>query len=147
MTDGGIADPNKGYSFKTREKFAATIQPYFAYLIQYFLGYPELMEGLGDKFEKDPISAPLRWTLQSDGIYTDIKEILDKYHISYNDSELKNSCIALFEMIDLSGLNGCLTNTIAKLIPTAIAGNKDLSRMISMHQMDVALNLLLDYID
>ena len=146
MTDGGIADPNKGYSFKTREKFAETIQPYFAYLIQYFLGYPELMEGLGDKFEKDPISAPLRWTLQSDGIYTDVKEILDKYHISYNDSELKNSCIALFEMIDLSGLNGCLTNTIAKLIPTAIAGNKDLSRMVYLHMPDMALIMLCDYL-
>lgn len=147
LTDGGTASPNKGYSFKTREKFATTIQPYFAYLIQYLLGYPEIMEEIGEKFEKDPVSMPLRWTLQSDGIYTDVKEILDKYKISYNDAELKKACTALYEMIDLSGGNGCLTNTIAKLLPSAIAGNKDLSRMVYLHMPDMALIMLLDYLD
>ncbi|MBR0319083.1 MAG: hypothetical protein IJQ86_07320 [Spirochaetia bacterium] len=146
MTDGGIADTNKGYSFKTREKFASTIQPYFAYLIQYLLGYPEIVEEIGEKFEKDPVSMPLRWTLQSDGIYTDVKEILDKYKISYNDAELKKACTALFDMIDLSGGKGCLTNTLVKLIPSAVAGNQDLSRMVYLHMPDMALIMLLDYL-
>ena len=146
MTDGGIADTNKGYSFKTREKFASTIQPYFAYLIQYLLGYPEIVEEIGEKFEKDPVSMPLRWTLQSDGIYSDVKEILDKYKISYNDAELKKACTALFDMIDLSGGKGCLTNTLVKLIPSAVAGNQDLSRMVYLHMPDMALIMLLDYL-
>ena len=146
LTDGGIENPNKGYSFKTREKFATTIQPYLSYFIQYYLGYPEIMEDIGDLFEKDPVSTPLRWFFESDGIYKDMKKILDKDHIDYNDSELKKACTALYDMADLSNGNGCLTNTIAELIPMAIAGNKDLSRMVYLHRPDMALIMLCDYL-
>ena len=146
LTDGGMADPYKGHSFKTRETFAATIQPYFAYLIQYFLGYPEIMEDVGDKFKKEPILTPAKWFLEENGIYDDMKEILDKYHIDYNDSELKNACTALYEMVHFSGLDGCLSNTIVNLIPSAVAGNKDLSRMVYLHMPDMALIMLWDYL-
>lgn len=146
MTDGGIENPYKGYSFKTREKFATTIQPYFSYFIQYFLGYPEIMEDVGDKFKKEPILTPAKWFFEDDGIYKDMKEIMDKYHIAYDDSELKRACTALYEMVNLSGLNGCLTNTILELIPSAVAGNKDLSRMVYLHMPDMALIMLWDYL-
>ena len=53
-------------------------------------------------------------------------------------------CTGLFEMADYQTYQGCLTNTILKLIPMAMGENKDLARMISMHEMDTALNLLLD---
>ena len=146
LTDGGVADPNKGHSFKTREKFATTIQPYFAYLIHYFLGYPEIMEDIGDKFKKEPVLTPAKWFLEENGIYKDMKEILDKYHIAYDDSELKKACTALYEMVDLSGGKGCLTNTIIELIPLATGGNKDLSRMVYLHMPDMALIMLWDYL-
>lgn len=47
-------------------------------------------------------------------------------------------------MADYQTYQGCLTNTILKLISMAMGENKDLARMISMHEMEVALNLLLD---
>ena len=144
MTDGGIASPNKGYSFKTREKFAATVQPYFSYLIQYFLGYPEIIEDIGKKCEN--IATPFKWFFQDDGLYQDMKEILDKYKISYNNAELKKACTALYDMVDLVNGNGCLTNTIAKLIPSAVLGNQDLSRMVYLHMPDMAMIMLLDYL-
>ena len=147
LTDGGIEDPYKGYSFKTREKFATTIQPYLSYFIQYLLGYPEIMDEIEKKFEKDPIMTPIKWFLEKDGIYTDMKEILDKYHIDYDDTELKKSCRALYEMADYSDCNGCLTNTIIKLIPMVAGSNKDLSRMVYLHRTDMAWILLCDYLN
>lgn len=50
-------------------------------------------------------------------------------------------------MADYQTAQGCLTNVILKLIPMAMGDNKDLARLVSMHQMDVAFNLLLDYVD
>ena len=146
LTDGGIENPTKGYSFKTREKFATTIQPYLSYLIQYLLGYPELMDDISNKFKKDSIGTALRWFLQEDGIYKDIKEMLDKRQISYDDAELKKSCTALYEMADYRTYNGCLTATILKLIPMAVGNNKDLSRMVYLHRTDLALVMLWDYL-
>ena len=85
--------------------------------------------------------------LHEDGIYDDVKEILTRNHISYDDTALRNACTGLFEMADYQTAQGCLTNVILKLIPMAMGDNKDLARLVSMHQMDVALNLLLDYVD
>ena len=147
LTDGGIADPYKGHSFKTRAKFATTVQPYLSYAIELVLGNSVLMDEIADKFKKDAINTAVRWFTQEDGIYNDVKEILVKNHIAYDDAELHNSCTGLFEMADYKTYQGCLTNVILKLIPMAMGDNKDLSRMISMHEMRVALNLLLDYMD
>ena len=104
------------------------------------------MEDVGDKFKKEPILTPARWFLESDGIYKDMKEIMDKYHIAYDDSELKRACTALYEMVDFSNGDGCLFNTILELIPSAVAGNKDLSRMVYLHMPDMALIMLCDYL-
>ena len=149
LTDGGIADPYKGYSFKTREKFATTIQPYLSYFIQYLLGYPEIMDEIEKLFKKDPIMTPVRWFQEKDGIYSDMKKILDKYHIAYNDTELKKSCNALYEMADFrdADFNGCLTNIILELIPKVAGSNKDLSRMVYLHRPDMAWILLWDYLN
>ena len=149
LTDGGIENPYKGYSFKTREKFANTIQPYLSYFIQYLLGYPEIMDEIEDLFKKDPIMTPVRWFLEENGIYADMKQILDKYHIDYDDAELKKSCRALYEMADYrdADFNGCLTNTILELIPMAAGSNKDLSRMVYLHRPDMAWILLWDYLN
>ena len=147
LTDGGIENPYKGYSFKTREKFATTVQPHLSYFIQYLLGYPEIMDEIEDLFKEEPITTPVRWFLEKDGIYSDMKKMLDKYHIQYDDAELKNSCRALYEMADYKDCNGCLTNTIVKLIPMAAGSNKDLSRMVYLHRTDMAWILLWDYLD
>ena len=104
------------------------------------------MDEIEKKFEKDPVMTPIRWFLEKDGIYDDMKEILDKYHIDYDDAELKKSCRALYEMADYSDCNGCLTNTIIKLIPMAAGSNKDLSRMVYLHRTDMAWILLWDYL-
>ena len=144
MTDGGIENPKKGHSFKTREKFATTVQPYLSYAIELVLGNTVLMDEIADKFKNDALNTALRWFMQEDGIYNDVKEILDKNQIDYNDAALRNACTGLFEMADYQTYQGCLTNTILKLIPMAMGSNKDLARMISMHQMEVALDLILD---
>ena len=147
LTDGGVENPKNGHSFKTREKFASSVQPYLSYAIELVLGNSALMNDIADKFKNDPLNTAVKWFTQEDGIYNDVKKILDNNHIAYDDAELRNSCTGIFEMADYKTYQGCLTNVIISLIPMAIGDNKDLARMISMHQMDVALNLLLDYID
>ena len=147
LTDGGVESPRDGHSFKTRAKFASTVQPYLSYAIELVLGNSVLMDEIADKFKSDAINTALKWFMQEDGIYNDVKEILVKNHISYDDTALRNACTGLFEMADYQTYQGCLTNVILKLIPMAMGNNKDLARLVSMHQMDVALNLLLDYID
>ena len=147
LTDGGIENPKNGHSFKTRAKFASSIQPYLSYAIELVLGNTVLMDEIADKFKNDALNTALRWFMQEDGIYNDVKEILDNNHIAYDDTALRNSCTGIFEMADYQTYQGCLTNTILKLIPMSMGANKDLARMISMHQMEVALELLLDYVD
>ena len=147
LTDGGVESPKNGHSFKTREKFANTVQPYLSYAIELVLGNSVLMDDIADKFKKDAINTALRWFMQEDGIYNDVKEILVKNRIDYDDTALRKACTGLFEMADYQTYQGCLTNTIIKLIPMALGNNKDLARMISMHEIDVAFYLLIDYID
>ena len=147
LTDGGIENPKNGHSFKTRAKFASSIQPYLSYAIELVLGNGVLMNEIADKFKNDPLNTVYKWFTQEDGIYNDVKVILENNHIAYDDTELHNSCTGIFEMADYKTYQGCLTNVILKLVPMAMGDNKDLARMVSMHQMDVALNLLLDYMD
>ncbi|MBO7093286.1 MAG: hypothetical protein J6W33_00030, partial [Spirochaetia bacterium] len=145
LTDGGIENPKNGHSFKTRAKFASSIQPYLSYAIELVLGNSVLMNEIADKFKNDPLNTAYKWFTQEDGIYNDVKVILENNHIAYDDTALHNSCTGIFEMADYQTYQGCLTNVILKLLPMAMGDNKDLARMISMHQMDVALNLLVDY--
>ena len=145
LTDGGIENPKNGHSFKTRAKFASSIQPYLSYAIGLVLGNGVLMNEIADKFKNDPLNTAYKWFTQEDGIYNDVKVILENNHIAYDDAALHNSCTGIFEMADYQTYQGCLTNVILKLLPMAMGDNKDLARMISMHQMDVALNLLVDY--
>ena len=147
LTDGGKESTRNGHSFKTRAKFATTVQPYLSYAIELVLGNSVLMEEIADKFKNDAIMTAAKWFTHEDGIYDDVKEILVRNHISYDDTALRNSCTGLFEMADYQTAQGCLTNVILKLIPMAMGDNKDLARLVSMHQMDVAFNLLLDYVD
>lgn len=147
LTDGGVENPTKEHSFKTRAKFATSVQPYLSYAIELVLGNDVLMVENADKFKNDALNTALRWFMQEDGIYNDVKGILDKNHIAYDDTELRKSCTGLFEMADYKTYQGCLTNVIIKLIPMALGNNKDLARIISMHEIDVALYLLLDSID
>ena len=145
LTDGGIENPKNGHSFKTRAKFASSIQPYLSYALELVLGNSVLMNEIADKFKNDPLNTAYKWFTQEDGIYNDVKVILENNHIAYDDTALHNSCTGIFEMADYQTYQGCLTNVILKLLPMAMGDNKDLARMISMHQMDVALNLLVDY--
>ena len=147
LSDGGIESPKNGHSFKTRAKFASSIQPYLSYAIELVLGNGVLMSEIADRFKKDAINTALKWFMQEDGLYNDVKEILKKNHIDYDDTELHNSCTGIFEMADYQTFQGCLTNTILKLLPMAMGDNKDLARLVSMHEIDVALYLLLDSID
>ena len=144
LTDGGVDSPRNGHSFKTREKFASSVQPYLSYAIELVLGNRVLMDEIADKVKNDALNTVLKWFTKEDGLYSDVKDIPEKNHIDYDDAELRKTCTGLFEMADYQTYQGCLTNTILKLIPMAMGENKDLARMISMHEMDTALNLLLD---
>ena len=147
MTDGGVESPKNGHSFKTRAKFASTIQPYLSYAIELVLGNSVLMHEIADKFKNDAINTVVKWFSDENGIYDDVKGILEKNKIAYDDTALRNSCTGIFEMADYQTFNGCLSKTILKLVPMAMGDNKDLARLISMHEIDVALYLLLDSID
>ena len=149
LTDGGIApgDLTYDHSFRNREKFATTVQDHLSYAIQLVLGNDVLMDEITKKIKNDPMNTVLKWFMQPTGLYDDVKGILDSEGISYVDGDLSTACTAIFQMADYQYYHGCLTNVILKLIPMAIGDNKDLSRLVSLHQTDAALIMLLDYID
>ena len=45
LTDGGVDSPRNGHSFKTREKFASSVQPYLSYAIELVVGNRVLLDG------------------------------------------------------------------------------------------------------
>ena len=150
MTDGEIpeADPKTGgHSFRTRATFASSIQPYLSYAIELVLGNGDLMDAITTKIKNDPLNTVLKWFLQPAGLYNDVKGILDEKGIPYDNGTLNTACTAIYEMADYQTYHGCLTQTILKLVPMAVGDNKDLSRLVSLHQTDAALIMLLDYID
>ena len=149
MTDGGISpgDLSSDHSFRTRAKFATTIQPHLSYAIQLVLGNDVLMDEITKKIKNDPLNTVLKWFMQPTGLYDDVKGILDSEGIAYVDGDLSTACTAIYEMADYHTYKGCLTNVILKLIPMAIGENKDLSRLASLHMPDAALIMLLDYVD
>lgn len=79
--------------------------------------------------------------------YEDLKSILDQKSVQYDDTELKNTCKAVFDMIDYKTYKGCLTNAIINIMPMAIGDSKDLSRMIANHYSEVIYASLLEYQD
>ena len=146
LTDGGIDDLSYDHSFKSRAKFASTIQPYLSYAINLVLGNSDFMDEIIKKIKNDPLNIIFKWFMQPTGLYTDVKGILDAKGIPYNDYNLSTACTALYEMADYTSGKGCLTNTILSLVPMAIGENKDLPRLIALHQTDAALIMLLNYI-
>jgi len=149
LTDGGInpGDLSSDHSFRTREKFATTVQPHLSYAIQLVLGNDVLMDEIAKKIKNDPLNTVLKWFMQPTGLYDDVKGILDSEGIAYDDGTLNTACTAIYDMADYHTYKGCLTNTILKLVPMAMGENKDLSRLVSLHLTDAALIMLLNYID
>ena len=150
LTDGGIpeGDPKTGdRSFRSRATFVQYIQPYLSYAIQLVLGNSDLMDEIIKRIKNDPLNTVLKWFTQPTGLYNDVKGILDAKGIPYVDGDLLTACTALYEMADYATGNGCLSKTILSLIPMAIGENKDLSRLIALHQTDAALIMLLNYLD
>ena len=149
LTDGGIepGDLYYDHSFRTRAKFATTVQPYLSYAIQLVLGNDVLMDELANKIKNDPLNTVLKWFMQPTGLYNDVKGILDEKGIPYDDGQLNTACNAIFEMADYQHYHGCLTNVILKLVPMAMGENKDLSRLVALHMTDAAWIMLLDYVD
>ena len=127
-----------GYSFKTRELYADTVQPHIAYFTSILLSDMGVLTDLSKLVEGNKVlTKGMSWIREEDAFYNDLMQILNSKNIPYNSEELKGHCDALLQMLDYTGYNGCLTQAVFKIMPMAIGDRKDLQRIIYQHSSDV----------
>ena len=135
-----------GYSLKTRELYASTVQEYVSYAIKLFFENTDAFASLAEDLKENPLVLISKWMMNADGLYDSIKEYLGKKSATYDDAKLKSTCTALLQMIDMAGQNGCLTDATLKILTLALnKDNSDLKRVFLHHLPEIQYVLIKNY--
>ena len=135
-----------GYSLKTRELYASTVQEYVSYAIKLFFENTDAFASLAENLKENPLVLISKWMMNADGLYDSIKEYLGKKSATYDDAKLKSTCTALLQMIDMAGQNGCLTDATLKILTLALnKDNSDLKRVFLHHLPEIQYVLIKNY--
>ncbi len=136
-------DSTGGYSFKTRELFAAKIQEPISYALSVFMQDTSVLTAIGD-IAKSDFNKAIQWITVEGEFYKTLTPILDEKSVTYDPAKLEATCNAVFQMIDYKTYNGCLTTAVLYMLPLFLSDGKDFNRIIDQHYSEVIYASLLD---